>query len=224
MRRTFITTSILLSVSIILRAHTPYSTKITWSRDVSRIVYRNCASCHHPGGSSFSLMTYREARPWAEALKQQVLQRRMPPWNAVKGFGEFKDDHGLTQEDLEVIAEWVDGGGPEGNPLHMPPQPAFKAANDGTRLHAGERQLTFRGTTSLKHALKAVGIRADSIPDAGLRAVARRLDGSIEPLIWIEKFNTEDKRTYYFSRPLRLPAGTQIEIVPPEAGIQLVVK
>ena len=224
MRRTFITTSILLSVSVILRAHTPYSTKITWSRDVSRIVYRNCASCHHRGGSSFSLMTYREARPWAEALKQQVLQRRMPPWNAVKGFGEFKDDHGLTQEDLEVIAEWVDGGGPEGNPLHMPPQPDFKAANDETRLHPGERQLTFRGTTSLKHTLKAVGIRADSIPDTGLRAVARRPDGSIEPLIWIEKFNAEDKRTYYFSRPLRLPAGTQIEIAPPEAGIALVVK
>ena len=202
----------------------PYSTKITWSRDVSRIVYRNCASCHHPGGSSFSLMTYREARPWGEALKQQVLQRRMPPWNAVKGFGEFKDDHGLTQEDLEVIAEWVDGGGPEGNPLHMPPQPDFKAGNHETRLHPGERQLTFRGTTSLKHTLKAVGIRTDSIPDAGLRAVARRPDGSIEPLIWIEKFNAEDKRTYYFSRPLHLPAGTKIEIVPPESGIQLVVK
>jgi len=211
-------------MSPVLRAHTPYSTKITWSRDVSRIVYRNCASCHHPGGSSFSLMTYREARPWAEALKQQVLQRRMPPWNAVKGFGEFKDDHGLTQEDLEVIAEWVDGGGPEGNPLHMPPQPAFKAANEETRLHPGERQLTFRGTTSLTHTLKAVGIRADSIPDAGLRAVAQRPDGSVEPLIWIEKFNAKDKRTYYFRRPLHLPAGTQIEIAPPEAGIQLVVK
>jgi len=205
-----------------LRAHTPYSTKITWSRDVSRIVYRNCASCHHRGGSSFSLMTYREARPWAEALKQQVLQRRMPPWNAVKGFGEFKDDHGLTQEDLEVIAEWVDGGGPEGNPLHMPAAPDFKPADADTHPH--EKQLMFRGITALKHSLHAIGIRADSIPDEGLRAVARRRDGSIEPLIWIEKFNADEKRTYYFRRPLRLPAGTQIEISPPESSIALVVK
>lgn len=207
-----------------LRAHTPYSTKITWSRDVSRIVYHNCASCHHPGGSSFSLMTYRDARPWAEALKQQVLQRRMPPWNAVKGFGEFRDDRGLTQEDLEVIAEWVDGGEPEGNPTHLPPAPEFTSGESKMHLHPGERRLIFHGTTSLKHSLKAVGIRADSIPDQGLRVVARRPDGAIEPLLWIEKFNPDDKRTYYFRQPLRLPAGTQIEIAPPESSIALVVK
>jgi hypothetical protein len=213
-------------MSAMLRAHTPYSTKITWSRDVSRIVYRNCASCHRQGGSSFSLMTYRDARPWAEALKQQVLERRMPPWNAVKGFGEFKNDRGLTQEDLEVIAEWVDGGEPEGNPMHMPPVPEFKsdAAETRLHLHPGERALTFRGTTSLKHSLKAIGIRADSIPDQGLRAVARRPNGAIEPLIWIEKFNPDDKRTYYFRHSLHLPAGTSIEIEPPESSIALVVK
>jgi hypothetical protein len=206
----------------VLRAHTPYSTKITWSRDVSRIVYRNCASCHHQGGSSFSLMTYKNARPWAEAFKQQVLERRMPPWNAVKGFGEFKDDRGLTQEDLEVIAEWVDGGAPEGNPLHMPPAPDFKPADVGN--HPRERQLTLRGTTTLEHSLQAIGIRADPIPEEGLRVVARRPNGAIEPLLWIEKFNPDDKRTYYFRRPLRLPAGTQIEIAPPESSIVLVVK
>src|SRR5713226_4748514 len=115
-----------LGAGIGLGAHTFYTTKITWSRDVSRIVYRNCASCHRPGGSSFSLMTYREARPWAEAIKLQVLERRMPPWNAVKGFGEFKDDRGLTQEDLEIIAAWAVGGAPEGNPLYMQEMPNFR--------------------------------------------------------------------------------------------------
>src|SRR5215467_4087882 len=142
----------LFCMVLLLRAHTFYTTKITWSKDVSRIVYRSCASCHRPGGSSFSLMTYKEARPWAEAIKQQVLTRRMPPWNAVKGFGEFKDDHGLTQEDLEIIAEWVEGGGPEGNPLHLPPVPNFSATAEAqTSLYPGEKRLTFRGTTSLKY-------------------------------------------------------------------------
>jgi hypothetical protein len=223
MRRSLITTVILLSAAPLL-AHTPYSTKITWSRDVSRIIYHNCASCHHQGGASFSLMTYREARPWAEALKQQVLERRMPPWNAVKGFGEFKDDRGLTQEDLEVIAEWVDGGGPEGNPALMPPAPDLKSGTTEGHLHPSERRLVFRGTTSLKHSLQALGIRADSIPEGGLRAIARRPNGALEPLIWIEKFNPDDNRTYYFRRPLRLPPGTQIEIVPAQSSITLVVK
>jgi hypothetical protein len=170
-------------------------------------------------------MTYKEARPWAEALKQQVLERRMPPWNAVKGFGEFKNDHGLTQEDLETIAEWVNGGEPEGNPLYMPQVPNFSATAEAqTSLYPGEKRLTFRGTTSLKYALTAVGIRPYAIPDQGIRVVARRADGSIEPLIWIEKFNPDDKRTYYFRRPLRLPAGTRIEIAPQQSSIALVVK
>ena len=223
-RRCLIAISILLGLTSLLSAHTPYATRITWSRDVSRIVYRNCASCHHQGGSSFSLMTYREVRPWAEALKQQVLERRMPPWNAVKGFGEFKDDRGLTQEDLEVIAEWVEGGGPEGNPALMPPPPDSKTGDAPEHLHPGERPLTFGSTTSLKHSLQAVGIRADSIPEGGLRAIARRPNGAIEPLIWIEKFNPDYRRTYYFSQPLHLPAGTQIEIAPEQSSITLVVR
>src|SRR5512137_2299929 len=130
MRRSALIVFACLSAGVWLGAHTFYTTKITWSRDVSRIVYRNCASCHRPGGSSFSLMTYSEARPWAEAIKQQVLERRMPPWNAVKGFGEFKDDRGLTQEDLEIVGQWVEGGCPEGDPLYMPPPPLLSVAQD----------------------------------------------------------------------------------------------
>src|SRR5207249_8485058 len=61
-------------------------------RDMARILYTHCASCHHPGGSAFSLMTYNDARPWAVALKEEMLTRRMPPWGAVKGFADFRND------------------------------------------------------------------------------------------------------------------------------------
>ena len=130
MRRWFLAVSffcVFAVMSLLLPAHPLYTTKITWSREVSRIVYNQCASCHRQGGSAFSLMTYQEARPWAESIKQQVLTRRMPPWNAVKGFGEFKNDHGLAQEDIQIIAEWVEGGAPQGNPLYLPPKPDFPA-------------------------------------------------------------------------------------------------
>ncbi|HEX9224977.1 MAG TPA: cytochrome c, partial [Candidatus Acidoferrales bacterium] len=112
--RRFVAVLVLLVSASLLSAHTVITTKITWSREVSRIAYQHCAFCHHDGGSSFSLMTYEEARPWAEAIKQQVIARRMPPWNAVKGFGEFKNDRGLTQEEIGIIANWVTGGAPEG--------------------------------------------------------------------------------------------------------------
>ncbi|HXK04842.1 MAG TPA: cytochrome c, partial [Verrucomicrobiae bacterium] len=96
--------------------HDVITTPLTFSREISRLVYARCASCHRPGGRAFSLMTYADARPWAAAIKEEVLERRMPPWGAVKGFGEFKDDQGLTQEQIELIADWVEGGAPEGDP------------------------------------------------------------------------------------------------------------
>ena len=213
----------LLCMVLLLQAHTFYTTKITWSKDVSRIVYRSCASCHRPGGSSFSLMTYKEARPWAEAIKQQVLTRRMPPWNAVKGFGEFKDDHGLTQEDLEIIAEWVEGGGPEGNPLHLPPPPDFHSGDSEKKDKA--QRLAVSGTKVMKHAVEAIGIEPNLVPATGaLQVVARRPDGAIEPLIWIEKFNRDYSTPYYFRRPLVFPAGTKIEISPGQGSVDLLVK
>jgi hypothetical protein len=213
-----------LSAGIWLKAHTFYTTKITWSRDVSRIVYRNCASCHRSGGSSFSLMTYREARPWAEAIKLQVLQRRMPPWNAVKGFGEFKDDHGLTQEDLEIVGEWVEGGAPEGNPLYMPSAPPDLPV-DRDETHGHEHRLAVSGTQVMTRTVKAIGIEPGLVPATGsLQVVARRPDGAVEPLIWVENFNAGYKKTYYFQELQRFPAGTRIEVSPPQASVALVVR
>jgi len=215
--------AVILPIALILRAHTFYTTKISWSRDVSRIVYRNCASCHHAGGSSFSLMTYKEARPWAEAIKEQVLNRRMPPWNAVKGFGEFKDDHGLAQEDLEIIGEWVEGGAPEGNPIYLPPAPDFNTAGGDPPPKYTDR-LKVLGTRRLTRNIDAAGIElVDTQPSGGIQVIAERPNGSIEPLIWIEKFNPNYGDTYYFRETVRLPAGTKIEISPREGSAALVL-
>src|SRR5580704_9464968 len=113
-----------LFVSLSLaQAHDIITTKITFSKEISRLIYKRCAACHRDGGSAFSLMTYEQARPWAKAIKEETLERRMPPWEAVKGFGEFRDDRGLTQEDLETISNWVEGGAPEGDPKYLPPLP-----------------------------------------------------------------------------------------------------
>ena len=102
-------------------AHDTISTKLTWSRDVSRIVWKRCGGCHQEGRPApMSLLTYEEARPWAKAIKEEILERRMPPWGAVKGFGDFQNDWGLTQEEITVIADWVEGGAPAGDPNLLP--------------------------------------------------------------------------------------------------------
>jgi mono/diheme cytochrome c family protein len=52
---------VLLSVGggVALRAHDPITTQITWNREISRVVFNRCASCHRDGGTAFSLMTYQ---------------------------------------------------------------------------------------------------------------------------------------------------------------------
>jgi len=209
-------------VALLAHAHPLYTTKITWSREVSRIVYNKCASCHHQGGSSFSLMSYQEARPWAESIKQQVLARRMPPWNAVKGFGEFKNDHGLAQEDIQIIAQWVEGGAPQGNPFYLPSKPDFSLVK--TQNNVAEKRMALSGPAILKQSVQAIAIEPTQIPSTdSLQVVAQRPDGSTEPLIWIEKFNPQFNTTYYFRNPLILPAGTKIEMVPNNGSVTLIV-
>ena len=57
------------------QAHDIITTPITFDREISRILYDRCNRCHHPGGAAFSLMTYSDARPWAVAIKEEVLER-----------------------------------------------------------------------------------------------------------------------------------------------------
>src|SRR5438067_1408828 len=105
--------------------HDVITTAITFDREVVRILLDKCASCHHAGGPAFSMLTYGEARPWAVAVKEEILRRRMPPWGAVKGFGEFRNDQGLNSEELERLVSWIDGGVPEGEEKDLPPMPKF---------------------------------------------------------------------------------------------------
>src|SRR6516225_8201698 len=91
----------------------------TFARDVAPILQRSCQNCHRPGQiGPFSLLTYQDARPWAKAIKQKVLQREMPPWYIDKSVGirEFKNDISLSDADIATIVKWVDGGAPMGNP------------------------------------------------------------------------------------------------------------
>jgi hypothetical protein len=69
-----------------------------------------------------SLVTYEEARPWARSIKNRVEARQMPPWHIDRTLGiqEFKNDRSLSDEQIDTIVKWVDGGAPQGNPADMP--------------------------------------------------------------------------------------------------------
>ncbi len=209
----------LAAIALTASAHDTITTKITWTREVSRIVYQSCVSCHREGGSSFSLVRYEEARPWAKAIKEEVLTRRMPPWNAVKGFGEFAHDKGLTQEQIEVLADWVEGGAPEGNPAYLPKPP--RNLNDVKRPAGGAR-ITVSGSLRLAKASTFTGITAGEIPKGGaIQVIATKPDGTIEPILWVQAFNPSYNQPYWFKNALKFPPGTVIQTVPASTKVSL---
>jgi hypothetical protein len=94
---------------------------ITFHQDVVPILQKHCQSCHRPGQvAPMSFMTYAETRPWAKAIKEAILTRKMPPWFADPQYGHFKNDRSLRSADFETITRWVDTGAVEGDPRKAP--------------------------------------------------------------------------------------------------------
>ena len=202
-----------------LRGHIP-GANITWNREVSRIVYERCASCHRPGGTAFSLMTYQDAQPRAAVIKEAVLSRRMPPWGAVKGFGDFRNDQGLTQEQIELITDWVEGDAPRGNnPKMLPAPPKFDSSSPRTLPPKG---VVVTGDVTIDHAIRLDGLLPEKVPNgASMQIIARLPNGSIAPLLWLYEYRDSYRHPFLFRRPIELPPGTMIRGVQPGARLLL---
>ncbi len=96
-------------------------TTATFARDVLPILQRHCQSCHRPGQiGPMPLLTFAQARPWARAIKAQVVERAMPPWHADPQYGHFLNDRSLKQAEIDMLAAWADAGAPEGDPADAP--------------------------------------------------------------------------------------------------------
>jgi len=111
-------------------ASTPNSP--TFSDTVAPIVYGNCVSCHRPGEAApFPLISYEDVAKRGALIAKVTASRYMPPWKAVHGYGEFKDERRLTDAQIASIGEWVRGGMPRGDASRMPEVPKF---TDGWQL------------------------------------------------------------------------------------------
>ena len=218
MRRLTATLVVLFAGSLmIVKAH-DFGMQITWNREISRVVYDHCASCHREGGTSFSLMTYREAQPYANEIKEAVLARRMPPWGAVKGFGEFRNDQGLTQEQVELVTNWVEGGIIKGNnPKMLPKVPKFESPVP-FRPPAGGIRVS--GTVTLDKPFTLDGVLPDTAKN-GTQIVAMLPDGAVKPLLWLYEYNAKYDHPFLLRKPLQLPAGTVIRGVQAPATVTL---
>jgi hypothetical protein len=73
-----------------------------------------------------SFLTYKDARPWAKAMKTAVINRQMPPWGADPNYGHFANDRRLSDADISTLSAWADGGAVEGDAKDMPPPRTFQ--------------------------------------------------------------------------------------------------
>ena len=198
--------------------HDVITTKLTWTREISRIVRKHCASCHAGRGPAMSLATYQEARPWAVAIREEVLARRMPPWPAVPGYGEFRNPLALSAQEISILANWVEGGAPEGEAAFLP-----------THSHIG-RQMEYKPISGNKllvgdgfRVLKSISVGAiqlkSGIETQQIKLRAILPDSAVQPLVWLLPMPAPTrKRQLLYLAPVQLPAGSILVTEPPEAG------
>ncbi|HZV67959.1 MAG TPA: T9SS type A sorting domain-containing protein [Saprospiraceae bacterium] len=115
-----------LSITIYMSVLTFVSGQVTFTKDVAPIIYNKCTTCHRPNEiGPFSLTNYDEVASYADMIKYVTSIRYMPPWKADPHFSRFIGERALTDEQIALIAEWVDNGTPYGNASEEPALPVF---------------------------------------------------------------------------------------------------
>src|SRR5215813_7273032 len=94
-----------------------FAGEVTFYKDALPVLQRRCQECHRPGEAApMSFLTYKDARPWAKAIREAVLTKKMPPWFADPAHGKFSNDRRLPQSEIDQLVAWADAGAKEGNP------------------------------------------------------------------------------------------------------------
>src|SRR5947209_4942561 len=98
------------------------SSQPTFYKDVLPVMQKRCQNCHRPGEvAPMSFLTYKDVRPWAKAIREAVLTKKMPPWFADAHYGKFANDRSLAQDEIDTLVSWADAGAREGDVKEAPP-------------------------------------------------------------------------------------------------------
>jgi hypothetical protein len=216
-----------------LRAHERITTTVTWDREISAIVRTRCVTCHRDGGRApMSLATWAEARPWARAIRHEVMTRRMPVWHAARGYGDFANDPSLSPFEIALVTAWVDGGAPRsfvprGSPairLPGPPEAPLVPTESPSAppSAAAVREVLLPCGDSQAPTGRLLGLRPELPEHGSARVTAALTNGAVESLGWFRDFATDFATTYWLRTPLTLGAGSRIQAVTPVAAPQLI--
>lgn len=204
-RSALLVLGIVLFMPALSTGHDRETTAVTWNDTVSAIMLERCGACHHEGGPSFSLMSYDDARPWAVAIRDEILARRMPPWGGIKGFGQFRNDNALSPAQTNLIVSWIEGGVPPGTGE----EPRLTEYPDRTLPEIPTSALRLDGNDVLDAPFMLDGLWPEvSGEAASIQITAELPDGRVEPLVWL--YHYDNSHPFLLETPIELPRGTRI--------------
>jgi hypothetical protein len=194
-------------------ASSPPSPQVTFTRDVAPILQQNCQVCHRPDTfAPMSLMTYEQVRPWARAVKAQVMARTMPPWFIERhvGIQDYIGNRALTDEQIATIARWVDEGAVQGDLADLPLPRTFPARDQWNFGEYGAPDLVL----SMPEDYIMPGSGSDHWPII-------RLDPKLTEdryIAAIQMMATKGYRSLHHAQSALLPPTTEGTLVSHEAG------
>ena len=154
-------------------AKAPTGQAYTFTKDVLPILQKHCQECHRPGEiGPFSLLTYKQARAWSDAIHEAVTDNRMPPWHADPAHGSFRNERRLSGGERKALLGWIDQGCVKGDDADAPPTRTFI---DGWQMGKPDEVLTLG---------EAIPIPAQA-PKNGMPYQYRLLGGPFKEDRWV---------------------------------------
>ena len=99
---------------------------VTFAADVAPILYRNCVTCHRPGGiGPFSMLNFDTVTGRLDDITKVLREGKMPPWFAVAPPGTFRNERHLSAEESATILRWIATGAAFGDSARLPEAPSF---------------------------------------------------------------------------------------------------
>jgi mono/diheme cytochrome c family protein len=211
--------ALVATIAVRPSAHDPIRTRVTWTGDIRRIVEARCAGCHRPDGKGpMALTTYEEARPWAKAIREEVLTRRMPKWQAVRGYGDFRNDPSLSSFEIALIAAWAEGGAPKGTAAIDPP-PLRAPASSSAGGDVAESVVPCNSPLPPGYL---AGIRPALSAGGSVGLAVEHADGARDIVGLIRGYDPKFPTTYWLRVPVALTPGSRlvadVSSGPAEAG------
>jgi hypothetical protein len=99
----------------------------TFEKDIAGIIYNNCTKCHNPNGvAPFSLNNYENIKKRAKTIAFVTKNRMMPPWPADPSYTHFVGEKLLSENQIQLLQDWVNTGCQAGDLSKAPQAPIYK--------------------------------------------------------------------------------------------------